>query len=61
VFCFQLNDPNVVVSYMPLVHSFDRISVLSNFVAGGRAAFHQGPSAATIMETLAEVCKHITI
>ena len=49
-----LNDPNVIVSYMPPAHSFDRVSVLSNLVAGGRVAFHRGP-VATIMETLQEV------
>jgi hypothetical protein len=44
-------DPSVVVSYMPLAHSFDRINVLSHVVAGSRIGFHTGPMA-TIFDTL---------
>lgn len=36
-------DPCVIVAYMPLCHSFERLNVLTHFVAGGRVAFHLGP------------------
>ena len=36
-------DPLVVVSYLPLAHSFDRESCLTTFDKGGRIAFHSGP------------------
>ena len=48
---YLLPDPCVVISYMPLAHSFDRVNVLSHFIGGGRIAFHTGPTA-TIGETL---------
>jgi fatty acid CoA ligase FadD9 len=48
---YLLPDPCVVISYMPLAHSFDRVNVLSHFVGGGRIAFHVGP-VATITDTL---------
>jgi long-subunit acyl-CoA synthetase (AMP-forming) len=47
-------DPCVVVSYMPLCHSFDRLMVLNHIIVGGRAAFHRG-AISTILDTLQEV------
>jgi long-subunit acyl-CoA synthetase (AMP-forming) len=48
------SDPSVIVSYMPLSHSFDRLNLLVHFVLGGRCAFHHGP-VSCIFETLQEV------
>lgn len=39
---FLVPTPLVVVSYLPLAHSFDRESCLSCFAKGGRIVFHRG-------------------
>jgi thioester reductase-like protein len=40
---FLAPDPLVVVSYLPLAHSFDRENCLNTLQKGGRIAFHIGP------------------
>ena len=47
-------DPFVVVAYMPMCHSFERMNTLSTFIAGGRAAFHDGP-VSDILRTCQEI------
>ena len=47
-------NPCVVVAYMPLCHSFERMNVLSHMVVGGRVAFHTG-SPSSVLSTCQEV------
>ena len=48
---FLAPDPFVVVSWLPLAHSFDRENCLTTVSGGGRIAFHTGP-VSSIFDTL---------